>query len=94
MPVPSFFDFLPWKKKPIFKKSDLEAGIDRLKTFYRQQGFYHTEITTEVWEYAGHEVEVKIIIDEGPWIVTRSINVHEAGSPYTPMYRSCPMSGL
>ena len=84
MPVPSFFDFLPWKKKPIFKKSDLEADVERLKAYYRQQGFYHTKITTEVYENAEHEVDVKIIIAEGPWIVTRSINVHEAGVPNTP----------
>ena len=84
MPVPTFWDFLPWKKPPIFKKSDLEADVERLKAYYRQQGFYHTVITTEVHENAEHEVDVKIIIDEGPWIVTRSINVHEAGAPNTP----------
>jgi outer membrane protein insertion porin family len=84
IPVPSFFDFFPWKKKPVFKKSDLEADVERLKAYYQQQGFYHTVITTEVREYAGHEVEVKIIIDEGPWVVTKSITVQDAGAPNQP----------
>ena len=82
--LPSFWDFLPWKKPPVFKKSDLEADVERLKTYYRQQGFYHTVITTEVHESAEHKVDVKIIIAEGPWIVTKSINVYESGTPNTP----------
>jgi outer membrane protein insertion porin family len=84
IPNPSFWDFLPWKKSPVFKKADLEAGVERLKVYYRQQGFYHTVITTEVHTYVQHEVDVKIIIDEGPWIVTTSINIYEAGVPNAP----------
>jgi outer membrane protein assembly complex protein YaeT len=85
IPVPVFWDhILPWKKLPKFKKTDLEADVERLKAYYRQQGFYHTKITTEIHENAEHRVDVKIIIGEGPWIVTKSITVWDGRTPNTP----------
>ena len=88
IPVPVFWDrILPWKKLPKFKKTDLEADVERLKAYYRQQGFYHTNITTEIHENAEHQVDVKIIIDEGPWIVTKSITVWDGQDP---QHALCP----
>lgn len=69
MPLPSR---LPWKKPPFFREGELNADVDRLKHYYRRQGFYHTEISTRILQVAEGEVEVEIIITEGPWVkVTR-----------------------
>ena len=45
---PSLWTF--WKGKPAFRRADLDYDVDRLKIYYRNQGFYHTEITPEVHE--------------------------------------------
>ncbi len=70
----------PWKKLPPFNESELDFDVERLKAFYRQQGFYHTKIETEVHPDARRQVDVTIMIDEGPWIRTNSIKVEEIGS--------------
>jgi outer membrane protein assembly factor BamA len=77
IPLPSIW---PWKKLPPFKESELEFNVEQLKAFYRQQGFYHTEIITKIHQDALRQVDVTIIIDEGPWIKTNSIKVEEVGS--------------
>ncbi|MBM4273734.1 MAG: hypothetical protein FJ134_04615 [Deltaproteobacteria bacterium] len=69
MPLPSR---LPWKKPPVFREGELNADVDRLKHYYRRQGFYHTEISTRIIPVTEGEVEVEITINEGPWVkVTR-----------------------
>lgn len=71
MPLPSIF---PWKKKPVFKKSLLEADIEQLKIFYRTQGFYHTRITPKIHQING-QVDVTLHIDEGPWVKVTQVEV-------------------
>ena len=34
---PSILTF--WKKKPAFRRADLDYDVDRLKIYYRNQGF-------------------------------------------------------
>ncbi|MBM4293436.1 MAG: hypothetical protein FJ126_00830 [Deltaproteobacteria bacterium] len=68
-PLPSW---LPWKKPPVFREGELNADVDRLKNYYRRQGFYHAEITPRILLVADGEVDVELHIKEGPWIkVTR-----------------------
>ena len=65
-----------WKKPPVFKSEDLANDIERLKSLYRRQGFYHTEITPEIIESPG-KVDIRLKIEEGPWVrtVTTSVSV-------------------
>ncbi|MFZ2089593.1 MAG: BamA/TamA family outer membrane protein, partial [Desulfobaccales bacterium] len=74
MPLPSR---VPIKKKPVFKKGDLEADIEQLKLFYRTQGFYHTRITPEIVPRDG-QVDVTLKIEEGPWVKVTQVEVHGA----------------
>jgi outer membrane protein assembly complex protein YaeT len=70
----------PWRKPPPFRVQDLEYDIERLKNYYRRQGFYHTEITPEISYGPGRRVDVTLKIDEGPWVKVTDINVEVAGS--------------
>ena len=38
--LPSFWP--PWSSLPPFRPQDLEYDVERLKNFYRRQGFFHT----------------------------------------------------
>ncbi len=64
MPLPSM---LPWKRSPLFKKDDLEGDLVRLKDYYQRQGFYHTEIVTQI-ETMDNRVKVELHITEGPYV--------------------------
>ena len=46
MKLPSFWP--PWGTPPPFRLQDLEYDVERLKNFYRRQGFFHTEIKPEI----------------------------------------------
>jgi outer membrane protein assembly complex protein YaeT len=69
----------PWGDPPVFRLQDLEYDIDRLKIYYRKQGFYHTRITPEIDYGPGGEVEVTLHIDEDPFIKVADINVEVTG---------------
>jgi outer membrane protein insertion porin family len=77
IPLPSFW---PWKKDPAFRTGDLEADLDRLQAFYRRQGFYHAKIEPEIEKDERGRVKVILRIDEGPWVMVKSIKV-EAADP-------------
>ena len=68
----------PWKKLPPFKEADLERDIDRLKDFYRNQGFFHAKITSEVQKDEEERVTIRINIEEGPWVKVTSIELKVA----------------
>ena len=44
--LPSFWP--PWGSLPPFRPQDLEYDVERLKNFYRRQGFFHTKIKPEI----------------------------------------------
>ena len=51
--LPSFWP--PWGSLPPFRPQDLEYDVERLKNFYRRQGFFHTEDQTrnQLWPQRG-----------------------------------------
>jgi outer membrane protein assembly complex protein YaeT len=74
------FFWPPWGKPPPFRVQDLEYDEDRLKNFYRRQGFYHTKIDSEI-HYGPHgAVEVTLKIHEGPWVKVTDISVEVTGA--------------
>jgi outer membrane protein assembly complex protein YaeT len=75
--LPSFWP--PWGEPPVFRLQDLEYDIDRLKIYYRKQGFYHTKITPEIVYGPGGEVDVTLNIVEGPWVKVTDVKVEVAG---------------
>ena len=76
--LPSFWP--PWGTPPPFRLQDLEYDVERLKNFYRRQGFYHTEIKPEINYGPGKAVDVTLKIDEGPWVKVTDIDVEVAGA--------------
>ncbi len=54
--------------------------MDRLKIYYRNQGFFHTEITPEVHEIGEGKVDVTLHIKEGPWVKVIRVDVRVAGN--------------
>jgi outer membrane protein assembly complex protein YaeT len=75
--LPAFWP--PWGKPPPFQPQDLEYDVERLKIYYRNQGFYHTEIKPEVAYGPGGEVNVTLVIHEGPPIKITDIKVEVSG---------------
>ncbi len=71
-PLPSRW---PWKKAPPFQPEDLENDLERLKIFYRRQGFYQAKIDSRLSIDERGRVSVLLSIDEGPWIRVREIKV-------------------
>jgi outer membrane protein insertion porin family len=78
MKLPSFWP--PWGTPPPFRYQDLEYDVERLKNFYRRQGFYHTVIQPEIKYGPKGTVDVTLKIDEGPWVKVTAIEVEVAGS--------------
>ena len=78
MKLPSFWP--PWGTPPPFRPQDLEYDVERLKNFYRRQGFYHTEIKPEITYGPKGAVDVTLKIDEGPWVKVTDIDVEVAGA--------------
>ena len=76
--LPAFWP--PWGSLPPFRPQDLEYDVERLKNFYRRQGFFHTKIKPEISYGPKGEVDVTLKIDEGPWIKVTDIDVDVAGS--------------
>jgi len=70
----------PWRKAPPFRPQDLEYDVERLKNFYRRQGFHHAEIKPEINYGPGGAVDVTLNIHEGPWVKVTEIDVEVAGA--------------
>jgi outer membrane protein assembly complex protein YaeT len=75
--LPSFWP--PWGKPPPFRPPDLEYDVDRLKAYYRDEGFYHTQIKPEVRSAAGG-VDVTLLIHEGPPVKVTDIKLDIKGN--------------
>ena len=69
-----------WKTPPVLNSEDLANDIERLKALYRRFGFYHTEITPEITGSLG-QVDIRLRVQEGPWIRVHKIDVSVVGSP-------------
>jgi len=69
----------PWGAPPQFRPQDLEYDVERLKNYYRDQGFYHTKIKPEVRCAAGGEVDITLVIHEGPSVKVTDISVDIKG---------------
>lgn len=65
----------PWRKPPAFRPEDLENDLERLKIFYRRQGFYHTSITSQLKVDEKGRVRVILQVEEGPFIRVNQIKV-------------------
>jgi outer membrane protein assembly complex protein YaeT len=78
MKLPSFWP--PWGAPPPFRLQDLDYDVERLKIFYRRQGFFHAEIKPEISYGPGKAVDVTLKIDEGPWVKVTDIDVEVAGA--------------
>ncbi len=75
--LPAFWP--PWGKPPPFRPQDLEYDVERLKIYYRNQGFYHTEIKPEVIYGPGGEVNVTLVIHEGPPVKVTEVKLKISG---------------
>lgn len=78
MKLPSFWP--PWGTPPPFRPQDLEYDVERLRNFYRRQGFYHAEIKPEITYGPKGAVDVTLKINEGPWVMVTDIDIEVAGS--------------
>jgi outer membrane protein assembly complex protein YaeT len=70
----------PWRKLPVFRQEDLDYELERLKGFYRRQGFYHTQVRPEVQYLPKGEVRIKLNIQEGPWVKVTRLDVEVSGA--------------
>lgn len=75
--LPAFWP--PWKGNPTIRLSDLEYDVERLKAFYRRQGFFHTEIKPQIRYLPKDEVDLTLVIEEGPWVKVTDIVVQVVG---------------
>lgn len=71
--LPSFWP--PWGKPPPFRLADLEYDVERLKAFYRRQGFFHTDLKPEIRPGPGGKVAVTLVIHEGPPVQVTDVEV-------------------
>ena len=78
--LPSIWTW-PWKELPPYRPEEVAGELDRLRLFYRKQGFYHAQITSEVVKIEDRKVWVQIKIDEGPWIKVAKVEVKGAAIP-------------
>jgi len=76
--LPTFWP--PWGKPPPFRPQDLDYDLERLKNYYRRQGFHHAEIKPEINYGPGGQVVVTLNIHEGPWVKVTDISVEVAGA--------------
>jgi outer membrane protein assembly complex protein YaeT len=77
--LPGFW--LPWKKAPTFRPVDLDYDVERLQRFYRRQGFFHTKIQAEIEYLPAGEADVKLVIEEGPWVKVTRVEVAVENGP-------------
>ncbi len=83
----------PWRKLPVFRPEDLEYDLERLKSFYRKQGFFHTQVRPQVKYSPDREVMVKIEIEEGPWVKVTALQVEVVEAPvnFSELQRRWPL---
>ncbi len=65
-PYPPFYAF--WRKDPVFKESELEGYLERLRRYYRSLGYYKATFTPRL-----HPDTIEIEIQKGPVIKVASL---------------------
>jgi outer membrane protein assembly complex protein YaeT len=75
--LPSFWP--PWGKNPPFKMADLEYDVDRLTFAYQRYGFFHPQIKPEVNYGPKGQVDVVLVVKEGPWVKITGLHVKVVG---------------
>ncbi|MEJ2671131.1 MAG: BamA/TamA family outer membrane protein [Deltaproteobacteria bacterium] len=75
--LPTFWP--PWRKPPAFRPQDLEYDLERLRNYYRDQGFYHVQIKPQVKCSPEGGVDVTLRIHEGPPVKVTGIDVDITG---------------
>ncbi|HET7565674.1 MAG TPA: POTRA domain-containing protein, partial [Gemmatimonadaceae bacterium] len=66
---------LPLGRKRCLDNLELQRDVIRLRLFYRQRGYYKTQVTTSQEMRATSRVAVHFQIDEGPPVITDSLTV-------------------
>jgi outer membrane protein assembly factor BamA len=96
-------DFLKTKEKSfsLFTKAPLDEtalaeDLERIKTYYQSQGFYHTEIKSHrVIPLLGREVLLEIEVEEGPPMVisalTLEVDDQASGPWHQELLRAMPL---
>ena len=77
--LPAFWP--PWKKAPTFRPVDLDYDVERLQRFYRRQGFFHAKIQAEIEYLPTGQANVKLVIEEGPWVKVTGVVVQVENGP-------------
>jgi outer membrane protein insertion porin family len=61
------------KQYSILNRNDIKDSIERLRDYYRGEGFYNAEINERVEELPNNEVALTYVIDEGEKVYIRKI---------------------
>jgi len=61
----------------IFDRYVLERDLQRIERYFRARGFYHAKVRAgRVFYQSARQVKVEILIDEGPPMIVRRIDLH------------------
>lgn len=61
----------------VFNRYVLETDLQRIERYYRARGFYRARVRAGRVDYVGkRHVSIEIIVEEGPPVVVREIDVH------------------
>ena len=80
--------FLALFSKAPLDENVLSEDLERIKTYYQSQGFYHTRIEShKVVPLLGREVLLEIQVEEGPPMVVSTITLEVDGQPSGPWHQ-------
>jgi outer membrane protein assembly factor BamA len=66
----------PWAEPPKFDESALLEDMERIDRFYRDYGYYQTQVRYELhWNDDRSRVRIRIIVDEGPPIRLTALQI-------------------
>ena len=61
------------KRYSILQRSTLKSDVERIRSLYKDKGYYGAEVTTKINELEGNKVAVKFDIEEGDKLYIRKI---------------------
>ncbi len=73
-------------EKSVFDQQTLIEGGDRLRRLYRDRGFRNTVIDLEFKRLSANEVEVHLLIKEGPQTIIQQISLHVANPAFRDLF--------
>jgi outer membrane protein insertion porin family/translocation and assembly module TamA len=84
-----------WRPRPPFDPAVFRQDVARIGRVYRNEGFYHAQVTADVALVdSGDLVDLTIEIDEGPSVHVRSVDVDLAGEPLPQKDRDVLLASL